>query len=88
MTMPNRIRHIPRLTSASYPEVPLSTFVQRCGVPHVLPTDGAVIDLQLLETGYQWSWINLKHKICFENFARVMVFADPGSYYNKGPSVY
>ena len=63
--------------------MPLPTFVQRCGVPHFLVTYGAVIDLKFLETGYQWLWINLEHKIFFENFAHVMVFADPGSYTDR-----
>ena len=79
--MPNRIRHIPTLTLASYTEMPLPTFVQRCGVRHFLITYGAVIDLKFLETGYQWFGMNLEHKKnVFENFAHVMVFADPGSF--------
>ena len=68
MAMPNRIRHIPTLILAFYTEMPLPTFVQRCGVPHFLVTYGAVIDLKFLETGYQWLWINLEHKNIFRKF--------------------
>ena len=58
----NNLKPLPDITTQNVAEMPLQTFVQRCNVPHFLPTSGGVIDLKFLETGYQWLWINLEQK--------------------------